>query len=200
MLKNTACYEGLPPADSLLYNKLENLARKSSSNKPINSHDLYLITNKLLYIINALIIRYYGQPVFKSSFIPMERGPVDDIFQKIQRKKRDVSSKEEISAMVDKDDMKVYTRIVENVFNAVEEAVEKNIFKLEPTQLSHATHTLEWRIKYHYTSKKNKRLNDSNIQSRVRMSDRDILKFANTSLKYYYKDLVKYVDEYLDAI
>ncbi len=194
-MPKTEMQKTLPPADYLLYSKLENLVKENTNN--LSEYEMKLLVHKLLYIIAGLILKYYGQPVFDATFIPMDNGPVEKKIYKIQDYGENISTSQTISRRkIEDDDMRIYTSIVDDFFNAVSNAIHSGIFELNPERLSDTTHTDEW-------TKKNtiwNELEGSNRQFNIELVNKDILKFVNTKFKDNYKDFIDYVEDYLDDL
>lgn len=52
--------------------------------KEENNHKSKILEQKLLYIIDALSLSFYGTPIFYAKFYAKEKGPVERYMEKIQ--------------------------------------------------------------------------------------------------------------------
>lgn len=194
-MKKKAIQKTLPPIDNLLYKDIYSFVHENYGN--LEKFNQKLLVNKIAYIIDGLILKLYGQPIFDAIFIPMENGPVEASFYDIQYKSKKLSTTMTLKRRkILDDDLNTYKRMTENVFNAFKNAVEKKVIKLNPSEISELTHTPEWEKKYYQYAREN----DTKKKHNIKMTDKDILKFLTSSLSKKYPKFLPFIEKYIDGI
>ena len=184
-----------PHISYLLYEDIHNFVEQ----KEENSHKSKILEQKLLYIIDALSLSFYGTPIFYARFYAKEKGPVERDMEKIQNKKIDV--KEEIKKHKYKNTN--FAKFTANkLFKLTTEAIDKELVKFDADFLSELTHTEEWEKKYKNKIKYEKDEDNNKISKNKRkynneIKEEEIYKFATTKLKDSHPEFFKYIEERL---
>lgn len=184
-----------PHISYLLYKDIHDFVKQKEKNK----HKSKILEQKLLYIIDALSLSFYGTPIFYARFYAKEKGPVERDMEKIQNKKIDIG--EEIKKHKYKNTS--FAKFVANkLFKLTTQAIDEGLIEFDADFLSELTHTEEWEKKY-----KNKRKyeldEDSNNISEDKneyfneIKEEEIYNFATTILKDSHPQFFKYIEERL---
>lgn len=98
-----------------------------------------MLEQKLLYIIDALSLSFYGTPIFYAKFYAKEKGPVERDMEKIQNKniEEEIKSNKYKNVSFDK-----FT--ANKLFKLTTQAINEGLIKFDADFLSELTHTEEW--------------------------------------------------------
>lgn len=110
--------------------------------KEENNHKSKILEQKLLYIIDALSLSFYGTPIFYAKFYAKEKGPVERDMEKIQNKNINIIIEEEIKSNKYKNVS--FAKFTANkLFKLTTQAINEGVIKFDADFLSELTHTEE---------------------------------------------------------
>lgn len=124
--------------------------------KEENNHKSKILEQKLLYIIDALSLSFYGTPIFYARFYAKEKGPVERDMEKIQNKNINIIEEEIKSNKYKNVSFAKFT--ANKLFKLTTQAINEGLIKFDADFLSELTHTEEWKknIKIKENMKKTK--------------------------------------------
>ena len=178
------CYKRVNKSDNphisyLLYKNIHKFVKQ----KEENNHKSKILEQKLLYIIDALSLSFYGTPILYARFYAKEKGPVERDMEKIQNKQIDI--KEELK---------------KHKYNKTNFAkfVANKLFKLT----SELTHNEEWEKKYknkikYEVDEDNNNISEDKNEYFNEIKEEEIYNFATTTLKDSHPEFFKYIEERL---
>ena len=184
-------FKELPPADFPLYEKVTSFVTQYyTESRNINDHQKYVIEQKILYIIQAISLRYYKMPLFRDDFIAYREGPVIEKINKIQDKKNTIVKKPK---NIIEEDLSYYQFIADQLLQIVIDGFTQELLPMNYKILSELTHTGEWEKKY------NQRDQETDLKRKNtlgKMVDKELLNFY-TSLEHKYPDFTNFAKESL---
>lgn len=184
-----------PHISYLLYKDIHDFVKQ----KEENNHKSKILEQKLLYIIDALSLSFYGMPIFYARFYAKEKGPVERDMEKIQNK--NINIEEEIKSNKYKNVS--FAKFTANkLFKLTTQAINEGLIKFDADFLSELTHTEEWKKKYKNKRKYEEDEDNNNISEDKNeyfneIKEEEIYNFATTTLKDSHPQFFKYIEERL---
>ena len=184
-----------PHISYLLYKDIHKFVKQ----KEENNHKSKILEQKLLYIIDALSLSFYGLPIFYARFYAQEKGPVERDMEKIQNKQIDI--KEELKKH--KYNKTNFAKFVANkLFKLTTQAIDEGLIEFDADFLSELTHTEEWEKKYknkikYEVDEDNNNISEDKNEYFNEIKEEEIYNFATTTLKDSHPEFFKYIEERL---
>ena len=134
-----------PHISYLLYKDIHKFVKQ----KEENNHKSKILEQKLLYIIDALSLSFYGTPIFYARFYAKEKGPVERDMEKIQNKQIDIEEIDIEKLKKHKYNKTNFAKFAANkLFKLTTQAIDEGLIEFDADFLSELTHTEEWEKKY----------------------------------------------------
>lgn len=186
-----------PHISYLLYEDIHKFVKR----KEKNNHKSKILEQKLLYIINALSLSFYGIPIFYARFYAKEKGPVERDMEQMQNNQIDAYAKEEIKKY-EYNNLDFATFVANKLFKLTTEAIDEGLIKFDADFLSKLTHTEDWEKKYKNKRKyeldeDNDNISEDKNEYFNEIKEEEIYKFATTTLKDSQPKFFKYIEERL---
>lgn len=188
-----------PHISYLLYKDIHKFVKQ----KEENNHKSKILEQKLLYIIDALSLSFYGMPIFYARFYAKENGPVERDMEKIQNKQIDIEEIDIEKLKKHKYNKTNFAKFAANkLFKLTTQAIDEKLIEFDADFLSELTHTEEWEKKYknkikYEVDEDNNNISEDKKEYFNEIKEEEIYNFATTTLKDRHPQFFKYIEERL---
>ena len=188
-----------PHISYLLYKDIHKFVKQ----KEENNYKSKILEQKLLYIIDALSLSFYGMPIFYARFYAKENGPVERDMEKIQNKQIDIEEIDIEKLKKHKYNKTNFAKFAANkLFKLTTQAIDEKLIEFDADFLSELTHTEEWEKKYknkikYEVDEDNNNISEDKNEYFNEIKEEEIYNFATTTLKNNHPQFFKYIEERL---